>query len=217
MTLPGGKWLGWLLVASLALNLFGGGILVGGWIRDWRQPPEARRAFHMGPPRLNILRMAERLPEPARAEARAILESRGAEIGEAIRALRTTPSSPSPSTRRGWARVSKSCAPAPARPMPWCTRQWRSWRNASTRRRGARLPRPCSAATAVIAATVTNRSRGSNTGQPCMLACSRLSLRALTCERRAGHADYRNRHHPLRRAGRRRLRDRSVICGPEAS
>ncbi len=88
MTLPGGKWLGWLLVASLALNLFGGGILVGGWIRDWRQPPEARRAFHMGPPRLNILRMAERLPEPARAEARAILESRGAEIGEAIRALR---------------------------------------------------------------------------------------------------------------------------------
>ncbi len=87
MTFPGGKWLGWLLAGSLAVNLFGGGILLGGWIRDWRDPPAAGRAFHLGPPRLDILRMAERLPEPARAEARQILERRGGEIGAAFRAL----------------------------------------------------------------------------------------------------------------------------------
>ena len=87
MTLPGGKWLGWLLAGSLAVNLFGGGILIGGWIREWRHPPSARGAFHLGAPRLDILRMAERLPEPARDEARAILERRGEEIGAAFRAL----------------------------------------------------------------------------------------------------------------------------------
>ena len=79
---------GWLLAGSLAVNLFLGGVLAGGWIRDLRDPPTARAAFHLGPPRLDIPRMAERLPEPARGVAGEILERRGQAIGAAFRALR---------------------------------------------------------------------------------------------------------------------------------
>ena len=88
MKFGGGKWFGWLLAGSLAVNLFLGGVLAGGWIRDLRDPPTARAAFHLGPPRLDIPRMAERLPEPARGVAGEILERRGQAIGAAFRALR---------------------------------------------------------------------------------------------------------------------------------
>jgi len=78
------RWLGFVLIASLAVNLFLGGIVVGGWVAGggpplpaW-QPGAGLRAFP---------RLIETLPPEARAEAADILAEHRGEIRRSLVAL----------------------------------------------------------------------------------------------------------------------------------
>ncbi len=91
-----GRWVGWVLIASLALNLFLAG-LVG--MRYWREHQwrSGDRAM-MGP----IGRISQGLPESGRTKVKAVIESRREQIreqgreyrrarGEAMQALAAEP------------------------------------------------------------------------------------------------------------------------------
>jgi uncharacterized membrane protein len=78
-------WLGFVLVASLALNLFLGGIVVGGWVAGggplparWEPGAGGLRAFP---------RLVQALPPEQRAEAAAVLAEHRGEIRRRFIAL----------------------------------------------------------------------------------------------------------------------------------
>jgi uncharacterized membrane protein len=77
----GGRWVGWALVASLALNLFLAGVAgVRYWREHWREPERAM----MGP----MGRFGSGLPESGRAKVKAVMDARQGEIREQGREFR---------------------------------------------------------------------------------------------------------------------------------
>lgn len=81
MGVLGSRWVGWVLIASLALNLFLGAV-VG--VRYWREHRQASERAMMGP----MGRLAAGLPESARAKVKAVVEGRQAQIQEQRREFR---------------------------------------------------------------------------------------------------------------------------------
>lgn len=77
-----GRWVGWVLIASLALNLFLAGV-VG--VRYWREQQwRSERSTMTGP----IGRIAQGLPESGRTKVKAVLDSRREQIREQNREFR---------------------------------------------------------------------------------------------------------------------------------
>lgn len=90
-----GRWVGWVLIASLALNLFLAGVL---GVRYWREQQWRAERTMTGP----IGRIAQGLPESGRTKVRAVIDSRRDQIreqgreyrrarGEAMQALAAEP------------------------------------------------------------------------------------------------------------------------------
>ncbi len=75
-----------LLIVSLALNLFLGGLFAGHWLEAWRRGPEP---FQGRPPplRLHMGRMLERLPAEAREQATRVMERRREAMRKTVRAM----------------------------------------------------------------------------------------------------------------------------------
>lgn len=83
--LLGSRWIGWALVASLALNLFLAGVIgVRFWREHWRGPPERAMAGAFGP----MGRIAGAMPESSRAKVKALMETRQQEVRERGREYR---------------------------------------------------------------------------------------------------------------------------------
>jgi uncharacterized membrane protein len=81
-TVLAGRWMTWALVASLALNLFLGGV-VG--MRLWREHRIAQeRSAYAGP----VGRLTAGMPETARAKVRTVLDARQQEFRERSREFR---------------------------------------------------------------------------------------------------------------------------------
>lgn len=84
-TFLGGRWVGWALLASLALNLFlAGAIGVRFWREHWRDGSE--RAMMAGP----TARLAAVLPESGREKMKAALDAKQREMRERGREFRRT-------------------------------------------------------------------------------------------------------------------------------
>jgi uncharacterized membrane protein len=81
MSFLGSRWIGWVLIASLALNLFLGAV-VG--MRYWREHVRASERSMMGP----MGRLASGLPESARAKVKAVMDGRQAQLQEQRREFR---------------------------------------------------------------------------------------------------------------------------------
>ncbi len=86
LTLQGSR-LRLLVVASLALNLFLGGILAGGWIEDWRRGPEARPG-RPAPLHFRFGRIIEHLPPGDAKLAHALMGQHREAMRVQIQALR---------------------------------------------------------------------------------------------------------------------------------
>ena len=85
----GRRWLGLALIASLALNLFFGGVLGGSWIAGWTAERPAAPARNVdGDAFLPLPRLAERLSPEARAEAHAVFRAQRGDIRAQFRGLR---------------------------------------------------------------------------------------------------------------------------------
>lgn len=77
-----GRWVGWVMIASLALNLFLAGVL---GVRYWREQQwRSERAMTGGP----IGRIAQGLPESGRTKVRAVIDSKRDQIRELSRDYR---------------------------------------------------------------------------------------------------------------------------------
>jgi len=83
--MPTSRRLGYLLIASLAVNLFLGGLYAGQWLEDWRRGPESERA---APMRFHLGRFVDHLPQASREVARQAVERHRAEIRGAIQGIR---------------------------------------------------------------------------------------------------------------------------------
>lgn len=84
MAFLGSRWVGWALVASLALNLFlAGAIGVRYWRETWRGGPE-RTVGAYGP----MGRIAGAMPESGRAKVKAVMDARQQELRERSREFR---------------------------------------------------------------------------------------------------------------------------------
>ena len=84
--LLGGRWVGWALMASLALNLFLGGVIgVRFWREHWRDGPE-RMAGQLGP----TARLAAAFPESGREKVKAALDAKQQELRDRGREFRRT-------------------------------------------------------------------------------------------------------------------------------
>jgi uncharacterized membrane protein len=81
MAFLGSRWVGWALIASLALNLFLGAV-VG--TRYWREHWRSSERAMMGP----MGRIASALPDSARDKVKAVTEGRQAQIREQSREYR---------------------------------------------------------------------------------------------------------------------------------
>lgn len=85
MALLGSRWVGWALVASLALNLFLAGVIGARfWREHWRDGPERASFGAFGP----MGRIAGALPEAGRAKVKAAMEARQQEMRERSREFR---------------------------------------------------------------------------------------------------------------------------------
>lgn len=85
MAFLGSRWVGWALVASLALNLFLAGVIgVRFWREHWREGPERAMAGAFGP----MGRIAGSLPESGRAKMKAVMETRQQAMRERSREYR---------------------------------------------------------------------------------------------------------------------------------
>ena len=87
MSSLGSNRLRWLLIGSLALNLFLGGIYVGHWVGAWRGGPDGA-AGHVRALRFHLRPMLENLPEASREQAEAVMERHRDPIRGAVRAMR---------------------------------------------------------------------------------------------------------------------------------
>ena len=84
-TFLGSRWVGWALVASLALNLFLAGVIgVRFWREHWREAPERAMAGAFGP----MGRIAGSMPESSRAKVKAVMETRQQQLRESGREYR---------------------------------------------------------------------------------------------------------------------------------
>ncbi len=85
MAFLGSRWVGWALVASLALNLFLAGVIgVRFWREHWREGPERVMAGAFGP----MGRIAAAMPDSSRAKVKAVMEIRQQEVRERGREYR---------------------------------------------------------------------------------------------------------------------------------
>ena len=85
MAVLGSRWVGWALVASLALNLFLAGVIGVRFLREhWRETPERAMAGSFGP----MGRIASSMPESSRAKVKAVMDTRQPEMRERSREYR---------------------------------------------------------------------------------------------------------------------------------
>lgn len=85
MAILGSRWIGWALVASLALNLFLAGMIgVRFWREHWRESPERAMAGTFGP----MGRITGAMPESSRDKVKAVMETRQQEVRERGREYR---------------------------------------------------------------------------------------------------------------------------------
>ncbi len=85
MAFLGSRWVGWALVASLALNLFLAGVIgVRFWREHWREGPERVMAGALGP----MGRIAGAMPESGREKVKAVMDARQQELRERSREFR---------------------------------------------------------------------------------------------------------------------------------
>ena len=77
--------LAYLLIVSLAVNLFLGGLYAGQWLEDWRRGPDFR---HLGPMRFHFGAFVDDLPRDAQVMARDAVERHRGELRAAIGGLR---------------------------------------------------------------------------------------------------------------------------------